>query len=404
MKPSSQSERRSSSVARVASDAFRDRAAIVGVGYTEFSKNSGVSTLTLALRAITDAIADAGLEVSDIDGVATHRVGDSVQPALVSEALGSRDIHWYLDQYGGGTVSHSVVAQAALAITSGVAETVVCWRAINSRSEFRMGGTSRPPLAAIESQYYNPHGYFAAPQQFAMLGRLYLEAFGGDRTTLGNVAIAHRQHAAQNPRAMQRTPLTMDDYLAARWIAEPLCLFDCCLETDAAVAVVVTSAERARDLRQVPVHISGAVWGGGSTLFSNNRADLLTTAAADSSRRLFRNAGIAPSEVDVACLYDCFTPVVLLQLEDYGFCKKGEAGAFVADGQASLGGVLPVNPHGGFLSEGYVHGMNHIAEAVQQLRGDCGPRQVSGAEVALSTGQPGYMTGCTSALLLRRGA
>lgn len=383
---------------------LRDRAAIVGVGYTEFSKNSGVSTLALALKAIAAAVDDAGLTVRDVDGVACHRVGDSVQAAVVLQALGIGDCHFYLDQFGGGSASHTIVAQAAMAVASGVADTVVCWRAINARSEFRMGGTGRPPPDVVEFQYQTPYGYATPPQQFAAMARAYMDRYGITREDFGRVAINQRRNAALNERAMMRSPLTMDDYLSSRWIVEPLCLFDCCLETDAAIAVVVTSLERARDLRQPPVSISGAVWGGGHTLFSNRRGDFTTTAAADAAPRLFSMAGVGPSDIDVACLYDAFTPLVLLQLEDYGFCGKGEAGKFVTAGHTALGGSLPVNPHGGHLSEGYVHGINHIAEAVQQLRGASGPRQVPGAEVALSTGQPGFVAGTMSALVLKRDA
>ena len=234
------------------------------------------------------------------------------------------------------------------------------------------------------------------------MARAYLDRYGLSREALGQVAVTQRANAARSPRAMMTAPLTMDDYLSARWIAEPLCLFDCCLETDAAIAVVVTSTERARDLRHVPVTVSGAVWGGGHTLFSNGRGDLIASAARDAAPRLFAMADATPSDVDVACLYDAFTPLVLLQVDDYGFCGPGEAAGWWAEGHPDHGGSMPVNPHGGHLSEGYVHGINHIAEAVQQLRGDAGPRQVPGAELALSTGNPGYVAGAMSALLLRR--
>jgi acetyl-CoA acetyltransferase len=382
---------------------LRDQAAIVGVGYTEFSKNSGVSTLALALRAIAAAVSDAGLQLSDVDGVATHRVFDSVQAAVVVQALGIGDCRYYVDQFGGGSASHSIVAQAAMAVSLGVADYVVCWRAINARSEFRMGGTGRPPPDVVEFQYQTPYGYATPPQQFAAMARAYMDRYDVPREAFGRVAITQRANAARSPRAMMRNPITMDDYLSSRWIAEPLCLFDCCLETDASIAVVVTSAERAANLRHPPVLISGAVWGGGQTLFSNHRGDLATTAAVDVAPRLFAMAGAGPGDIDVACIYDAFTPLVLVQLEDYGFCKPGEAGDWWAAGHADKGGSMPINPHGGHLSEGYVHGINHIAEAVQQLRGDAGERQVPGAEVALSTGQPGYVAGSMSALLLRRG-
>jgi acetyl-CoA acetyltransferase len=380
---------------------LRDRTAIVGVGYTDFSKNSGVSTLTLALRAITAALEDAGLSPQDVDGVACHRVGDSVQAVLVAQALGITDLHYHLDLFGGGSTSHQVLASAAMAVATGMAQTVVCWRAINARSEFRMGGTGRAAPDTIEFQYQVPYGYATPPQQFAMQARAYLDAYQISPEDLGRVAITQRNYAQLSPRAMMRKPLTMDDYLSSRWIVEPLRLFDCCLETDAAVALVVTSAERARDLAQPPVLISAAAYGSGQTLFSNGGGDFGTSAAATLAPRLFEMADLTPNDVDVAELYDAFTPLVLLQLEDYGFCAKGDAAAFVADGQTAPGGRLPVNTHGGHLSEGYVHGLNHAAEAVTQLRGAAGPRQVAGATVALSTAQPGYVAGTTSAVLLR---
>jgi acetyl-CoA acetyltransferase len=383
---------------------MRDRAAIVGVGYTEFSKRSGVSTLALALRAISAALEDAGLTIADVDGVATHRVGDSAQASIVAQSLGIRDLRFHLDLWGGGSTSASVVGAAAMAVATGTADCVVCWRAVNARSEFRMGGTDRSSPDTVEFQYQTPYGYVAPPQQFAMVARAYMSRYGITAEDLGRVAITERAHAATNERALMRAPLSMADYLASRWIVEPLRLFDCCLETDAAVALVVTTPERARDLLRPVVLVAGAATGGGHTLYSNRRGDLTASAARDMAPRLFAAAGVSPEEIDVAELYDAFTPLVLIQLEDYGFCAKGEAAGFVASGGMALGGELPVNTHGGFLSEGYVHGLNHVAEAVQQLRGDCGDRQVGGARVALATGQPGYVAGTTSAVVLRAAA
>jgi acetyl-CoA acetyltransferase len=383
---------------------LRDRAAIAGIGWTEYSKDSGVSTLTLALRAIAAALADAGLTVHDVDGVACHRVGDSVPAVLVAQSLGVQDLRFHYDLFGGGSASAGVLGGAAMAVATGQADCVVCWRAINARSEFRMGGTGRAAPDTPEYQYLIPYGHVTPPQHFAMYARAYLERYGVAPEDLGRVAIQQRAHAVVNPRAMMRAPLSMDDYLASRWIVEPFRLFDCCLETDAAVALVVTSPERARDLKQVPVLISGAVYGSGHTLFSNHRGDWATSAAATMSGRLYAMAGVGPADIDVAELYDAFTPLVLLQLEDYGFCAKGEAAGLVAEGATALGGRLPVNTHGGHLSEGYVHGLNHAVEAVSQLRWASGERQVEGAEVALSTGQPGYVAGSSSAVVLRRGA
>ncbi|MBJ21842.1 MAG: acetyl-CoA acetyltransferase [bacterium] len=383
---------------------IRDQVAIAGIGCTEFSKNSGVSTLTLGTRAILAALDDAGVPPSELDGLATFRVGDSVLPAILAQALGIKDLKYYIDQFGGGSVSHSIVGQAALAVHAGIADYVVCYRALNARSEFRMGGTGRPLVDAVETQYQAPYGYFTPPQQYAMAARAHMERYGTTQAQLGQIAVSQRAHAVHNERALMREAITLDDYFAARWVVEPFRLFDCCLETDAAVAVLVTSTERARDLRHTPVLISGATWGSGQTLYSNEQPDPTLTASANMAPRLFEMAGVSASEIDLAQLYDCFTYSVLVQLEDYGFCKKGEGGPFVESGATALGGSLPINTHGGFLSEGYVHGLNHVYEAVSQLRHGAGPRQVEGAEVALSTAQAGYISGNTSALVLRRDA
>lgn len=378
---------------------LRNRTAIAGIGYTEFSKNSGVSTLTLALRAIRAALDDAGLGVADLDGLATHRVGDSAMPATVAQALGVRDLGYFLDQFGGGSASHAVVGNAAMAVASGVAETVVCYRALNARSEFRMGGQGRPPPDQAEFQYQAPYGYLAPAQQFAMAARAHMLRYGTTHEQLGAVAVQQRANARHNQRARMREPITLDDYLASRWVVEPFRLLDCCLETDGAVALVVTSAERARDLAKPPVRIRGAAWGAGQTLYSNQN-DMTVTAARELAPRLYAMADVSPADIDVAQLYDCFTYSVIVQLEDYGFCAKGEGGAYAASGALAADGELPVNTHGGFLSEGYVHGLNHVCEAVSQLRGDAGSRQVEGARIALSTAQPGYVAGNTSALVL----
>jgi acetyl-CoA acetyltransferase len=387
---------------------LRDRAAIVGVGYTPFTPDSGVSTLTLAADAILAALADAGLSAADVDGIATHRVGDSVPPWVAAPALGIRTVNWFHDQFGGGSVSHAVVGQAALAVAAGVAGVVVCYRAINARSEFRMSGTGRRGAPMFDTQYQAPYGYLAPAQQFAMFTRAHMIKYGTTHEQLGHVAVTQRAHASRNERALKRDPITLDDYLASRWIAEPLRLLDCCLETDGACAIVITSADRARDLRQPVVLISAAAWGGGDSFLSggssparSGHTDFTVTEAARLAPRLYGMAGVGPADIDVAEIYDCFTYSVLVQLEDYGFCAKGEGGPFAASGATGMGGVIPVNTHGGFLSEGYVHGINHIAEAVSQLRGSAGARQVPGAEVALSTAQPGYVLAGTSALILR---
>ncbi|MBB5138447.1 acetyl-CoA acetyltransferase [Thermocatellispora tengchongensis] len=382
----------------------RDAAAVAGVGHTEYSRNSGVTTLTLAVRAIQAALADAGLSRRDVDGVACHRVGDSADPALVAQTLGVRDLRFVRDVFGGGSSCIAPLDAAASAVAAGQARCVVVWRALNGRSGVRMAGAASNPALSADAQYWLPYRHISAPQQFAMFARMYRHKYGVTAEDLGRVAIAQRAHAALNPRAMMRQPITMDDYLGSRWIAEPLRLLDCCLESDAAVALVVTSAARARDLRRTPVTITATAFGGGNQLASNHHSDPTVPGAAIMAPRLYAAAGLGPDDIDLAELYDAFTPLVPLQLEAYGFCEPGEAAHMIADGATRLGGALPVNTHGGHLSEGYVHGLNHVAEAVLQLRHECGERQVPGAEVALSTAQPGVYSGLTGAVILKRAA
>jgi len=381
----------------------RGAAAIAGYGYTEFSKDSGRSTFALAVEAIRSAVADAGLSIEDVDGLATFGVGDTTPPNFVAQALGIQMPSYYVDQWGGGSVSQSIVGQAALAVASGVASCVVCYRALNARSEFRMGGTGRAPLPLWDAQFKAPYGYVAPGQEYAMMARTHMEKYGTTSEDLGRIAVLSRANALDNERAMKREPMSLDDYMASRWINEPLRIADCCLETDGACAVVVVGRDRARDLKNIPVLIEGAAWGGGVTLINNGWSHLETSPATVLSKRLYTNAGVGPSDIDVAELYDCFTFSVLVQLEDYGFCGKGEAPGLIASGRLERAtGDLPINTHGGFLSEGYIHGMNNVCEAVQQLRGDAGSRQVPGAEVALVTGQAGYVSGYSCALILRK--
>jgi acetyl-CoA acetyltransferase len=383
---------------------LRDQAAIAGVGWAGYSKDSGVSTLTLALRAIRAALDDAGLDHAAVDGVATHGVGDSTPATVVAAALGLRDVRFIMDQVGGGGLSATAVGHAAMAVAVGQADAVVVWRALNARSEFRMGGTGRAAPALAEFQYQVPYGYLAPPQQFAMVARAYLDTGRVNEKVLGTVALTQRAYAQRNPRAMMRVPITMEDYLASPWVAEPLRRLDCCLESDAAVALVVTSTARAAALRQPAVLVSGFATGAGMTLYNTGRTTLIPSPARDLAPRLYASAGIGPADVDIAELYDAFTFLVPLQLEDYGLVPAGEVGPFILDGGTGPGGRLPVNTHGGHLSEGYVHGLNHVAEAVTQLRGSAEDRQVPGAAVALVSSQPGYVGGATSALILRRAA
>lgn len=383
---------------------MRDAAAVAGVGFSDYSRASGVSTLSLAVDAIVAAVADAGLTLADVDGLATHHVNDSAPLSEVATALGLEDVAWYNEELGGGSRAPAVLAQAARACIAGSARHVVCYRALNGRSGPRMGGSGGArTLPSSHLQFQVPYGLVSPVQIYGLAARAHMAAYGTTAEDLGQVAVQQRANAAKNPRALMTAPMTMDDYLASRWVAEPFRLLDCCLETDAACAVVVTTTDRARDLTQPPVAIRAWASAIGPDGFArNNGGDLTSSTSAQVAPRLFAMAGLGPQDVDVAELYDAFTFAVLVQLEDYGFCPKGEGGPLVSSGATALDGALPVNTHGGFLSEAYVHGFNHVAEAVLQLRGQAGERQVEGCEVALSTAMPGYLTGMSSAVLLVR--
>jgi acetyl-CoA acetyltransferase len=357
---------------------------------------------TLATRAIKAAIADAGLRLSDIDGLATFGTNDSVAPNVLAQALGMQSMSWYVDQFYGGSVSLSILGQASLAVSAGVADCVVCYRALNGRSEMRLNGsamsTGRLPWDIAAKL---PAGIIAPAQEIALAARSHMERFGTTSQDLGRIALLSRHNALDNERAMMRKPLTMDDYLASRWFVEPFRKFDCCLETDGAVAVVVVSAERAKDLPHRLVTVRGAAWGGGVNVVNNGHTDLSESPAKLIAPRLFAAAGLGPDDIDFAELYDCFTYTVLSQIEGYGFAEPGGVPEMMADAKFDRqGGSLPVNTHGGLMSEGYLHGMNHIYEAVEQIRGDAGERQVPRHDVALVTGQLGYVSGYSSAAVL----
>lgn len=380
----------------------RGRAAIAGIGCTEYSRESGVSTFALAARAVKSAVADAGLKLSDVDGLATFGVNDSVSPNVLAQSLGIRSLHYYVDQWMGGSVSLSILGQAALAVSAGVADCVVCYRALNGRSEMRMNGSAfsvgRPPW---DVQFRLDSGYLAPAQEIAMAARAHMQRYGTTCEDFGRISVLSRNNALDNERAMMRKPMSLDDYLASPWIAEPFRKFDCCLETDGAAAVVVVSAERAKDLPHRPVQIRGAAWGGGVNFANNGTKDLSESPAKLIAGRLYDAAGLGPSDIDFAELYDCFTYNVLSQIEGYGFCEPGEVPDMLKDGAFDrAGGRLPLNTHGGLLSEGYLHGMNHVYEAVEQIRGDAAHRQVANHDVALVTGQLGYISAYSSGVIL----
>jgi acetyl-CoA acetyltransferase len=380
----------------------RGQVAIVGIGCTEFTKDSGVGVFTLAARAVRAAIEDAGLDFGDVDGLCTFGTNDSIPPNVLAQALGIQSLSYYVDQFYGGSVSLTMLGQATLALSAGIADCIVVYRALNGRSGVRKRAASDAiPRLPWDMQFKVAAGLVAPSQEIAMAARTHMLKYGTTNEDFGRIAVLSRTHALDNDRAMMRTPMTMDDYLASRWIVEPFRKFDCCLETDGAVAAVLVRADRARDLPHRPVLVQGAAWGGGITVANNGHRELSESPARPIAERLYAAAGLGPSDIEFAELYDCFTYNVLSQIEGFGFAEPGGVPAMLADGAFDRGtGSLPLNTHGGLLSEGYIHGMNHVYEAVQQIRGEAEHRQVDRHDVALVTGQLGYVSGYSSAAVL----
>ncbi len=374
--------------------------AIAGIGATEFSKDSGRSELRLAAEAAQAALADAGLTPSDVTGLVTFTMDGSAEVAVARE-IGIGELTFFSQIGYGGGAACATVHQAAMAVATGAADVVVCYRALNERSGRRFGrvsvaAASMPTSGGIDNGWHYPMGLATPAAMVAMAARRYMHTSGATSEDFGRVAVADRKHAATNPRAwFYGRPITLAEHQASRWIAEPLRLLDCCQESDGAVAIVVTSLERARDLPHPPAVISAAAQGAGPgqfTMTSYYRPDMASLPELGVvARQLWRQAGIGPDDSRTAVLYDHFTPYVLMQLEELGFCGRGEARHFIADGALELGGRLPLNPHGGQLGEAYIHGMNGIAEAVRQVRGTS-VNQVPGTGPVLVTAGTGVPT------------
>ena len=379
--------------------ALRDQAAVVGIGATEFSKDSGRSELRLALEAISAALEDAGLELTDVDGLCTYAM-DKNPEIEVFRHLGGRALKFFArTEYGGGAACAPLL-QAALAVHAGVAEVVVCYRAMNERSQYRFGQAFvPPPMANAESANWAwtvPFGLATPAAWVAMATRRYMHEYGASSEDFGRVSVACRRHAARNPRAwFYGKPITLADHQASRWIVEPLRLLDCCQESDGAVALVVTSAARARHLRQKPALIRAAAQGAmddqmNMTSFYRHDIGALSEMRLV-AEQLYAMSGLGPREIQTAVLYDHFSPFVLPQLEVFGFCPRGAAKDFIKDGNIEIGGGLPVNTHGGQLGEAYIHGLNGVAEAVRQVRGTS-VNQVPGVHNVLVTAGTGVPT------------
>ena len=376
--------------------------AIVGIGFTKFTRNPAEarSVGELAVEACRRAIDDAGIGVADVDGLLSYSMGDSIPTRDAAGAIGLSEVNWFSDILSGGTFTAAIVEHAALAIRAGLAKRVVCFRAMNGYSGRRLGqgGEGGP---SSNRQFTLPYGLVAPAEIFGMPARRHMHRYGTKKEQMGAVAVQMRKNASLNERAVRRDPITLEQYMASRIIADPYSLFDCCQETDGACAIVVCRADEAATLRRPPVHLLGAVLGAGPRprLPFDGWADMSESHFATLAQRLYDKTRLGPKDVDVALIYDAFTWEVIKQLEDFGFCGQGEGGPFVESGAIAAGGSIPVNPHGGLHSEAYVHGFNHVIEAVQQLRNDAGVRQVSNANVALVTG---FAFSAGSAMLLGR--
>ena len=379
---------------------LKDKTAIAGIGQTAFAKHLEPSEKQLACEAIVAALADAGIDPSEVDAFSSYTM-EETDEVDIAKNIGAGDVTFFSQVGYGGGAGCGTVGHLAMAIATGQANVGVAWRSRKRGSGPRPWSNTTRMLPA-PAQWTRPWGLLRPVDEIAMLTRRYIHEYGATRDHLANVALAVRSHANRNPAAiMHERPLTREEYMSARWISEPLCLFDNCLETDGALACVVVSAERAKDCPNPPAYIHS--FGQGipplhHTMVNYWCEDPLMGPSWACAKALWRNADFTAADVKVAQLYDAFTPLIPLSLEGYGFCRRGEGASFTDDGAIALGGRLPVNTSGGGLSEAYVHGFNLIVEGVRQMRGTS-TAQVEGADTCLVTSGEGVPT---SALLLRR--
>jgi acetyl-CoA acetyltransferase len=381
-------------------------AAIVGIAETDYVRGSPRTSLEMMLTTAREAMADAGLGPGDVDGLIPPP-GYTTFEELAAN-LGLAEVRYTTTIHMGGASSTATLQQAALAISAGIADAVLAvvgWKgygAVKARDGVKpnrrgFGGNS---MSETIEDFYRPYGVSAPAQFYSWIFNRYRHTYGVPDEGPGTIAVTSRAHAQRNPRALMRgRPMTMDDYLAARWIAEPLRLFDCCVETDCSAAVLVTSVERARDLVHDPVVIHGVAEGHPYPADDiTNRSDPFRIGLTSAAPRALGMAGVQVGDVDFLEVYDCFSYVVLLQLEALGICGPGEAAQFVQEAGIGLDGRYPLNTHGGLLSQGHMWGMNHVVEAVRQLRHEAGEAQVEGAELGLVTGWGDFGDGSLAVL------
>jgi acetyl-CoA acetyltransferase len=385
---------------------IRNKTAIAGVGQTEFSKDSGRSTLRMACEAILEALDDAGLRPEDVDGVVKMSANDDIFEIDLLRSLGLSNLRFFNEVPHGGGAACGTIAGAAAAVASGMADVVITFRSLNERSERRFGVSAFGGGVTHWRQYYLPHGLVTPAQWVAIYGQRYLHEYGLSTEELGRVSVLIRKHAATNPHAMMYgRPITLEEHQQSRWIADPLRLLDCCLDTDGACAAIVVSAEKAKQLKSTPAYIAAATQGTGS------RTEMMTSYQRESLARLEESeaaanalyplAELTPHDLDVIEIYDPFTPMVLMQLEAYGFAKRGESTKLFHDGSLELDGRWPMNTHGSHLGDGYLHGFSHIVEGVRQIRGTAANQVSKDVKTVLVTSGVGVPT---SAIILSKEA
>ena len=376
------------------------RASIAGLGTTEFSKNSGRTEIRLAMEATLAALADAGIDPSEVDGFSSYSI-DKVPEYEIARLLGANNIKFFSQVPHGGGAACAPILHAAMAVATGIAKTVVVYRAMNERSWYRFGNGnygfgSSPIVENVNYGWYMPYGFHTPAAWVGMFAQRYMHTYGATSEDFGRVAVAARDFAATNPAAFfHGKPITLEEHQASRWICEPLHLLDCCQESDGAVAMVITSTERARDLKQKPVIIKGAAQGlsdGQQIMTSYFRKDITGLPEMGLvAKQLWQQSGLSAEDIQTAVIYDHFTPFVLPQLEEFGFVKRGEAKDFIRAGEHARGGKLPINTHGGQIGEAYIHGMNGVAEGVRQVRGSS-VNQVNDVHNVLVTAGTGVPT------------
>ncbi|MGE0313473.1 MAG: thiolase family protein [Lautropia sp.] len=381
---------------------LKDKGAITGIGETTYQRSSPKSAFELQIEASLSAIDDAGLTPKDIDGIIPIGLTGAPAEQFVTN-FGIPDLRFSAVTPMGGASGIAAIQTAIAAIAAGICKHVLIPSGRNVSSGARAGvRIHQMPQFHLITEYEYPLGAIAPAQLYAPMARRHMELFGTTSRQLAEVAVTVREHALLNDNALMKKPMSIEDHQQSRMISDPFRLLDCSLESDGGAAFVVSASERAKDMRRHPVHVMGIAEGHpDSPSAITQREDMTKLGMAKAAPIAFEMAGVSHADIDVAEIYDCFTWVLICQLEDMGFCKKGEGGPFVEGGRLKLGGALPTNTHGGLLSQAHMLGMNHVVELVRQLRGEAGRRQVKDASVGLATGYGDMGDGAIA--IMRRG-